>query len=254
LSNTANKVGQTYQNAIAQQTALDQGIHNMLASSNPTAAETPQLNALGIDPTTQAQIAAQNKESFDTTGGVLGSLGQLNANSLNAQSAAVQSYVRSLPAQIALGGQQALGNVATGLSSSLATVATQEAKDAWQMAKDMGASDQKAGTAYQNAYNQTMNNWFKFTGQSLSARRRTRRQDCRRRRRTSARSRASSRATRRRRRGSRRSTSRTTLVSTSPTRVLRSRRARRIRRDRDNNYHNADLRGGREDLDLIAER
>ena len=169
LQGAIRDTAQGYQGAIATQTALDQGIHNMLASSNPTAAETPQMNAMGFDPTTQAQIAAQNAQSFDTTGSVLGSIGQLNAGSLNAQSQLVQNYMRSLPSQIKIGGQQALSNVATGLTSSLATIATQQAKDAWQMAKDMGASDQKAGTAYQNAYNTTMNNWYKQTGQSITA-------------------------------------------------------------------------------------
>jgi hypothetical protein len=169
LQDTARDINQSYAQSIAAQKGLDQGIVNMMSAANPNAVQQPMLNAQGIDPTTQAQIQAQNNQSFNAGGAALGSIGQLNANSLLAQSAAVQNYVRSIRPQIAIGGQQALQNVATGASSDLAMVATQEAKDAWQMAKDMGASDQKAGAAYQNAFNTTMSNFYKGAGLDVSA-------------------------------------------------------------------------------------
>jgi hypothetical protein len=169
LQGDVRDVGQIFSQAAQANTALDQGILNTLSASNPNITQQAQLESLGVDPTTRAQIAAQNTQGYDTTGAVMSALGDLNAKGLNTQGAALRSYISGLPAQIALGGQQALATASTGLTSDLAKVATQEAKDAWQMAKDMGASDQAAGKAYQNAFGTTMTNFYKGAGLSVSA-------------------------------------------------------------------------------------
>jgi hypothetical protein len=108
LQGIARNVDQDYANAAATQQAIDQGISNSLAAANPTAQQQGLWNAYGIDPTTQAQMAAQNQEGFNTAGTVLGATGQLDASSLAAQGAAEQSYVQSLSGLIAASGQQAL--------------------------------------------------------------------------------------------------------------------------------------------------
>jgi hypothetical protein len=108
LEGVARDVAQTYANAAQANTAIDQGIHNMLAASNPNITQQTQLESLGVDPTTRAQIAAQNTQGYDTTGSVMAALGNLNADSLAAQGAAEKSYVQSLPGLIAASGQQAL--------------------------------------------------------------------------------------------------------------------------------------------------
>jgi hypothetical protein len=74
LQDTARDINQSYAQSIAAQKGLDQGIVNMMSAANPNAVQQPMLNAQGIDPTTQAQIQAQNNQSFNAGGAALGSL------------------------------------------------------------------------------------------------------------------------------------------------------------------------------------
>lgn len=99
LTGQADLVGQDYNNALAQQTALSQAASSGLAAANPNPQTQADLQAIGAGAQQQAAVAAQNQAAFPGLAGVLFTAeGSVPGQALAAAKAAAQQYARGLPA------------------------------------------------------------------------------------------------------------------------------------------------------------
>lgn len=97
LSGAPSRIGQDYDNALAQQTALSQAASRGLAAASPNAQTQADLGAIGAGAQQQAALAAQ--DAFPGLAGVLFTAqGSVPGQALAASKAAAQQYAEGLPA------------------------------------------------------------------------------------------------------------------------------------------------------------
>lgn len=164
LSQIPGQVKQNFDNSIALQGAIDQGIRGGLNGLNPGNA-----NLLSPDaPLSQTdQIQNQEDTSFKGAGQVLGGLGDLNASSLAAQRASAVSAADQLPFLNTISGRQALVANLIGNQSAMAKLQVAEANAADKIANENLGANSRTINSETGLYRTLTGNDAKYIAQQL---------------------------------------------------------------------------------------
>jgi hypothetical protein len=108
LAQIPGQVSNIYDQGIAMENQLAQGVAQSLGAANPNAADQAALQAIGAPPEQQAQVAAANQAAYGTGGAALQAMGTIPALSLEQAKTNAMAYANTLPGMISASGQQAL--------------------------------------------------------------------------------------------------------------------------------------------------
>jgi hypothetical protein len=136
MRNVGADTGQAYDQAMNVERGLANASQSALAGANPY-----QGMAGAIDPEQRAALAAQAQESYNNTGGVLGTVGRFGVGDLAAQRAAAVSQAQQIPAGIGLAGAQALTAYGLGQASNVAKVQSSIQEASLKLAQGMYSND-----------------------------------------------------------------------------------------------------------------
>ena len=163
LQQVPGQIANDYNQAMQLQQGLSRGVQQAMASGNPTQAE----GSLGIDAGQKPGLAAQNFESFNQAGNVLGGVGQLGIGSLAAEAANQMAYARTLPALVDESTTQSLAAQAGMTGTALANLASSGNAAAVKLAQGEMTGDQRVASQQISLYHTLLSS--QTASQKLSA-------------------------------------------------------------------------------------